>query len=167
MLQCIIEHLGDVLGTATSIRIVLDDTPTKRYGKKVEGAGYHHNPTPGKTDATLCFGHSWVVVALVITHPLFGEVSFPIAAELYLRQGVYGEEIQEQNHHSLGESFVQQIPLLSEHLPTSNAPQNRLCAECFSDAQKKERRARLTHQFGADSRSLCNLKRMARSVSLL
>jgi hypothetical protein len=66
--------------------LVLDDTPTKRYGRKIEGAGYHYNPTPGKTNATRCFGHSWVVCALVITHPLFGEVSFPIATELYLRQ---------------------------------------------------------------------------------
>jgi len=86
MLQCILEHLGEAIASAPSIRIVLDDSPTKRYGKQVEGAGYHHNPTPGKTDATLCFGHSWVVATLVLTHPLFGEVSFPIAAELYLRK---------------------------------------------------------------------------------
>jgi len=65
---------------------VLDDSPTKRYGLKIEGAGYHHNPTPGRTKAKICFGHSWVVAALVITHPAFGEISFPIAAELYLRQ---------------------------------------------------------------------------------
>ena len=25
----------------------LDDTPTKRYGPYVQGAGVHHNPTPG------------------------------------------------------------------------------------------------------------------------
>ena len=43
MLKCIIEHLGDILATAPFIRIVLDDSPTKRYGPKVEGAGYHHN----------------------------------------------------------------------------------------------------------------------------
>ena len=86
MLGIILEQLGDVLETAPSIRLVLDDTPTKRYGGKVEGAGHHHNPTPGKTDATFCFGHSWVVCALVVTHPLFGEISLPIAAELYLRQ---------------------------------------------------------------------------------
>ena len=86
MLQCIIEQLGDVLETATYLRLILDDTPTKRYGSQVEGAGHHHNPTPGKTDAKLCFGHSWVVATLVIAHPLFGEISFPIGAELYLRQ---------------------------------------------------------------------------------
>jgi len=48
-LQCIIEQLGDILETATSIRIILDDTPTKRYGSKVEGAGYHYNPTPDES----------------------------------------------------------------------------------------------------------------------
>ena len=25
----------------------IDDTPTARYGPKVQGAGIHHNPTPG------------------------------------------------------------------------------------------------------------------------
>jgi hypothetical protein len=86
MLKIILTQLAVVILSATTIRLVFDDTPTKRYGRKIEGAGYHYNPTPGKTDATRCFGHSWVVAALVITHPLFGEVSFPIAAELYLRQ---------------------------------------------------------------------------------
>jgi hypothetical protein len=86
MLDILLEKLAPAIDTATYIRITLDDSPTKRYGKKVEGAGYHHNPTPGKTNATLCFGHSWVVAALVIAHPLFGEISFPIAFELYLRQ---------------------------------------------------------------------------------
>jgi len=86
MLKIITTQLAAIIATAATIRLVLDDSPTKRYGSKVEGAGYHYNPTPGKTNATKCFGHSWVVAALVITHPFFGEVSFPIAAELYLRQ---------------------------------------------------------------------------------
>jgi hypothetical protein len=86
MAHIITGELRVILETATYIRIVLDDSPTKRYGKHIEGANYHHNPTPGKTDAKFCYGHSWVVAALVITHPAFGEISFPIAAELYLRQ---------------------------------------------------------------------------------
>ena len=28
--------------------LVIDDSPTKRYGPKVEGADVHHNPTPGR-----------------------------------------------------------------------------------------------------------------------
>ena len=71
---------------SSKIRLVLDDSPTKRYGRKIEGAGYHHNPTPGRTNAKTCFGHSWVVAVLVVTHPVFGEFSLPVATELYLRQ---------------------------------------------------------------------------------
>ena len=40
---------------SSKIRLVLDDSPTKRYGRKIEGAGYHHNPTPGRTDAKNLF----------------------------------------------------------------------------------------------------------------
>jgi len=29
---------------------VIDDTPTKRYGPKVEGADIHRNPSPGPAD---------------------------------------------------------------------------------------------------------------------
>ncbi len=29
------------------VRLAIDDSPTKRYGPQVEGAGVHHNPTPG------------------------------------------------------------------------------------------------------------------------
>ena len=74
--------------TASSIRLIADDSPTKHYGKKIEGCGWHHNPTPGGSDATLCWGHSWVVICLVLTHPLWGEVCFPIATTLYVQQKV-------------------------------------------------------------------------------
>jgi hypothetical protein len=86
MAGIIAKQLRPVIETAKYIRIVLDDSPTKRYGPKIEGAHYHHHPTPGKTDAKFCYGHSWVVATLVITHLAFGEISFPIAAALYLRQ---------------------------------------------------------------------------------
>src|SRR5438270_3288313 len=29
------------------LTFALDDTPTERYGRHVQGAGVHHNPTPG------------------------------------------------------------------------------------------------------------------------
>ena len=38
----------------------IDDTPTKRYGPKVQGAGIHHNPTPGPAGSKFLYGHSWV-----------------------------------------------------------------------------------------------------------
>jgi hypothetical protein len=32
---------------AERLTLALDDTPTKRYGPHVQGAGVHHNPAPG------------------------------------------------------------------------------------------------------------------------
>jgi hypothetical protein len=32
------------------VLLVIDDSPTKRYGPKVEGADVHHHPTPGPAD---------------------------------------------------------------------------------------------------------------------
>jgi len=42
MTEIIIEQLESVIATAATIRFVLDDSPTKRYGRKIEGAGYHY-----------------------------------------------------------------------------------------------------------------------------
>ena len=35
------------LAPGSRILMGLDDSPTTHYGKHVEGAGVHHNPTPG------------------------------------------------------------------------------------------------------------------------
>jgi hypothetical protein len=36
---------------------VSDDSPTKRYGPKVQLAGTHHNPTPGPSGSEILYGH--------------------------------------------------------------------------------------------------------------
>jgi hypothetical protein len=41
------EVVRPLLNGATRLALALDDTPTKRYGPHVQGAGVHHNPTPG------------------------------------------------------------------------------------------------------------------------
>ena len=41
------EVVRPLLPGATRLTLALDDTPTKRYGPRVQGAGVHHNPTPG------------------------------------------------------------------------------------------------------------------------
>lgn len=67
------------------VLLAVDDSPTKRYGPHVEGAGIHHNPTPGPAQQTFLYGHSWVVIGLVIRHPLWGTVCLPLLAKLYIR----------------------------------------------------------------------------------
>jgi hypothetical protein len=40
------EVVRPLLEGPTRLTPALDDTPTKRYGPHVQGAGVHHNPTP-------------------------------------------------------------------------------------------------------------------------
>ena len=68
------------------LHFVIDDTPTKRAGPQVQGAGKHHNPTPGPADGPFLWGHSWVTCSVVHHHPEWGVVALPLAAELYVRQ---------------------------------------------------------------------------------
>jgi len=66
--------------------LVIDDSPTKRYGPKVEGADVHHNPTPGPADQPFLYGHVWVTISLALRHPLWGTIGLPLFALLYVRK---------------------------------------------------------------------------------
>ena len=66
--------------------LVIDDSPTKRYGPKVEGADVHHNPTPGPAGQPFLYGHIWVTISLALRHPQWGPLALPLRAMLYVRQ---------------------------------------------------------------------------------
>lgn len=66
--------------------LVIDDSPTKRYGPKVEGADVHHNPTRGPADQPFLYGHVWVTISLVVRHELWGSLALPLRAMLYVRR---------------------------------------------------------------------------------
>ena len=68
------------------VLLALDDSPTARYGPKVEGAGLHHNPTSGPDDHKFLYGHIWVTLALVLRHPLWGTIGLPLRALMYVKQ---------------------------------------------------------------------------------
>lgn len=68
------------------VLLVLDDTPTKRYGPHVEGADVHHNPTPGPADQEFLYGHIWVTLSLAVRHSAWGALALPLRAMLYVRQ---------------------------------------------------------------------------------
>lgn len=76
----------DVIGVGDRLLFALDDSPTKRYGPKVQGAGIHHNPTPGPADQRFLYGHIWVTLAWVVRHPVWGIIGLPLRALLYVRQ---------------------------------------------------------------------------------
>jgi DDE superfamily endonuclease len=82
LVRVVLAHLapGDHLVFA------LDDSPTKRYGPCVQGAGRHHNPTPGPTNQRFLYGHVWVVISWIARHQLWGTIGLPLLAKLYVRQ---------------------------------------------------------------------------------
>jgi hypothetical protein len=63
----------------------IDDTPTARYGAKVQGAGVHHNPTPGPAGEKFVYGHIWVTLAWLARHPAWDTLALPLRALLYVR----------------------------------------------------------------------------------
>jgi hypothetical protein len=72
------------------LTLAVDDTPTPRYGPKVQGAGVHHNPTPGPAGSAFVYGHVWVVLGLLADHPAWGVIALPLLARLYVRAGDLG-----------------------------------------------------------------------------
>ena len=49
-----------ILKAQARVLLAIDDSPTKRYGPCVQGAGIHHDPTPGPSGNAFCYGHVWV-----------------------------------------------------------------------------------------------------------
>lgn len=82
----LLRHVVATLPCGDRLVFALDDTPTKRYGPLVEGAGIHHNPTPGPADQKFLYGHVWVTVAWVLRHPMWGTIGLPLRALMYVRQ---------------------------------------------------------------------------------
>lgn len=75
-----------ILPLPERLLFVIDDSPTKRYGPKVEGADIHHNPTPGPADQPYLYGHVWVTISLALRHPKWGPMGLPLRAMLYVRR---------------------------------------------------------------------------------
>src|SRR4051812_42126201 len=80
------EAVKPLVASAARLTFALDDTPTERYGRHVQGAGVHHNPTPGPAGGPFVYGHVWVVLGLLACHPTWGIVALPLLARLYVRQ---------------------------------------------------------------------------------
>jgi hypothetical protein len=81
----LLQHALRRLAPDGPLLFALDDSPTQRYGPQVQGAGVHHNPTPGPTDQRFLYGHVWVTLAWVATRPLYGAIGLPLRALLYVR----------------------------------------------------------------------------------
>jgi hypothetical protein len=66
--------------------VAIDDTPTPRWGPCVEGAGIHHNPSPGPAGEKYVYGHVWVTLAALVKHPAWGTRALPLYSKVYIRR---------------------------------------------------------------------------------
>src|SRR5262245_52959336 len=80
------EVVAPLVAGAGRLVLAVDDTPTVRYGPHVQGAGVHHNPTPGPAGSPYVYGHVFVVLGLLVTHPAWGVIALPLLARLYVRK---------------------------------------------------------------------------------
>ena len=67
---------------AERLTLALDDTPTRRSGPHVQGAGVHHNPTPGPAGSPYVYGHVFIVLGLLAAHPAWGVIALPLLARM-------------------------------------------------------------------------------------
>ena len=84
--QLLTDAVLPLVHDAPRITLALDDTPTERFGPRVQGAGTHHNPTPGPAGSLYVFGHVWVVLGILVTHVNWGTIALPLLAKLYIRK---------------------------------------------------------------------------------
>src|ERR1700679_4275384 len=70
--RLVIEAVKPLIKGAGRLTLALDDTPTKRYGPHVQGAGIHHNPAPGPAGSPYVYGHVFVVLGLLVKHEAWG-----------------------------------------------------------------------------------------------
>ena len=80
------EVVKPLVAGADRLTFAIDDTPTPRCGRHVQGAGVHPHPTPGPAGGPFVYGHVWVVLGLLAAHPAWGVVALPLLARLYVRQ---------------------------------------------------------------------------------
>ena len=75
-----------VLNELTDVELIIDDSPIKRFGKHVQGAGLHHNPTDKSNVNPVCYGFSLVTLAVRICHPRWGTIALTVRWKLYVSE---------------------------------------------------------------------------------
>jgi hypothetical protein len=70
-----------------TVLAAIDDSPTARYGPKVQGAGIHRNPTPTPDGRRFIYGHVWVTLSAIARHKNFGTIGLPLLARMYVKAG--------------------------------------------------------------------------------
>src|SRR5262249_42243815 len=104
-------HVVRSLEPGPCLTVGLDDTPTPRWGPCVQGAGIHHNPTPGPAGEQYVYGHVWVTLAALVQHPHEGARALPLHSALYVRAKDVTAELTAQ-----GWRFATKLELAGQQL---------------------------------------------------
>ena len=74
--------INQIYKKANTVLVAIDDSPTPRYGPKVQGAGIHRNPTPTPDGSKFVYGHIWVTLSAIARHKSFGTIGLPLLARM-------------------------------------------------------------------------------------
>jgi SRSO17 transposase len=101
---------------AGSILVAIDDTLARKRGKKVYGVGMHHDPLlSSRGKAITNWGHSWVILGVIIEFPLWPGRAFclPILFRLYLNKEA--AEKARKAYRSRPELAIEMLRILCAH----------------------------------------------------
>jgi hypothetical protein len=104
-------------GQAT-VTLALDDTLCRKHGRKMFGVGMHHDPLISSRKMAVCnWGHSWVLVGLVVKLPLCPNRFWclPILFRLYRSKQTVARE--GGAYHTRPRLAVQMLQLLCQRHP--------------------------------------------------
>ena len=101
------------------ILLGLDDTLARKRGRKTFGCGMHHDPLlSSRGKAVMNWGHSWVVLGVLIRFPLWPDRAFclPILFRLYLNKAKARKH--RRKHRTRPELAVEMLHILCKHRKT-------------------------------------------------
>lgn len=101
---------------AGSVLLAIDDTLARKRGRKVYGVGMHHDPLlSSRGKAITNWGHSWVILGVIVEFPLWPRRAFclPVLFRLYLNKRA--AERERRAYRSRPELAVEMLRLLCGH----------------------------------------------------
>jgi SRSO17 transposase len=99
-----------------TVLLALDDTLARKRGRKTFGVGMHHDPLISSRGKALTnWGHSWVVLGVVVRLPLWPERAFclPILFRMYLNKDAAAKA--DRVYRTRPELALQMLTILCGH----------------------------------------------------
>lgn len=109
-------RLLEPLLTEKQVLVAIDDTLARKRGRKVFGVGMHHDPLlSSRGKAITNWGHSWVVLGILVRFPLWPKRAFclPILFRLYLNHEAARRA--RRTYRTRPELAVQMLRVLCRH----------------------------------------------------